>query len=92
MVTCNAIWEPDVGVTGGSQPAEALMATDTRKPDDKAAGDLRTVAASPSEAPGQPPEFPPTGLTVTDTWADTADPSGTVASSRTVPEPDSLGG
>ena len=43
-------------------------------------------------AAGQPEEFPPTGLTVTDSWAATAGPDGTVAADRIVPEPDSLGG
>jgi len=73
------------------------MPTEPRKPEGKAVGCLQpevpgTAAANPPETHGQPEEFPPTGLTVTDTWAETADASGTVASSRTMPEPDSLGG
>ena len=37
-------------------------------------------------------ENSPTGLQVTDTWADAADQTGMVTAERRMPEPDSLGG
>ena len=62
------------------------------KPDDKAAGDLRDCGSQPVRSTRPATGIPPTGLTVTDSWAATAGPDGTVAADRTVPEPDSLGG
>jgi len=45
---------------------------------------------SPVSAPGA--EAPPVGQVVTDTWAEAADPTGTVKATKDMPEPDSLGG
>lgn len=44
------------------------------------------------EAPQDPVEASPTGLQVADSWAEAADPTGTVEATRRMPEPDSLGG
>ena len=51
------------------------------------------------DAPPQPPaeaatepDAPPIGQDVPDTWAEAADESGTVRSTRRMPEPDSRGG
>ena len=38
------------------------------------------------------PTLPPVGQDVTDTWAEAADETGTVRSTKQMPEPDSRGG
>ncbi|MFC7473341.1 hypothetical protein ACFQS7_03190 [Dankookia sp. GCM10030260] len=67
------------------------MATARQTPDGKPDAPNQ-APPDDTPAPGQPEDFPPTGLTVTDSWAATAAPDGTVAADRVVPEPDSLGG
>ena len=62
----------------------------------RTAGDA-SMLPKPGE-PLPPPEptaatdVPPMGQDVTDTWAEAADETGTVKSTRQMPEPDSRGG
>ena len=46
---------------------------------------------SPAE-PEMASDAPPIGQDVTDTWAEAADETGTVRSTKEMPEPDSRGG
>jgi len=58
-----------------------------------------TAAAAPAppkprepSSPATDADVPPLGQDVTDTWADAADETGTVRSTKQMPEPDSRGG
>jgi hypothetical protein len=58
-----------------------------------------TAAAAPAppkprepSPPATDADVPPLGQDVTDTWADAADETGTVRSTKQMPEPDSRGG
>lgn len=73
------------------------MASAAGRPDatgDQEGRDLpgRAGTTPAPDAPGETEAIPPTGLVVTDSWAEAADPTGTVRATRQMPEPDSLGG
>jgi hypothetical protein len=46
----------------------------------------------PPSRPDPEADAPPIGRDVTDTWAEAADETGTVRSTKQMPEPDSRGG
>jgi hypothetical protein len=46
----------------------------------------------PAVEPEMDADLPPVGQDVTDTWAEAADETGTVKSTKQMPEPDSRGG
>jgi len=50
------------------------------------------AAALPPAEAATDADVPPLGQDVTDTWADAADETGTVKSTKQMPEPDSRGG
>jgi type IV secretory pathway TrbL component len=73
------------------------MSNETNRPATEAGVDSnarpeQTGGATFPHQPEEVAEASPTGLQVTDSWADAADQTGTVKAKRQMPEPDSLGG
>jgi hypothetical protein len=73
------------------------MPTAAQRPDATADAESGPTPEGAGEAPAAgvaegAAEASPTGLQVADSWAEAADPTGTVKARRQMPEPDSLGG
>jgi hypothetical protein len=56
------------------------------------ASELPPSQSPPADVLTTSDEEPPTGNVITDAYAEAADPTGAVKSTKQVPEPDSLGG
>ena len=68
------------------------MSTEAQRPTEDASVLPRQSEPLPPAEPETATDVPPLGQDVTDTWAEAADETGTVKSTKQMPEPDSLGG
>jgi hypothetical protein len=68
------------------------MSTETQSTADDASALPEPNEPLPVAEPETAADVPPIGQDVTDTWAEAADETGTVKSTKQMPEPDSRGG
>lgn len=68
------------------------MSNDAQDTAENASAPPKPDGSSPAAEPKTGADIPPIGQDVTDTWAEAADETGTVKSTKQMPEPDSRGG